>query len=321
MASRCRWPIPAPASPSDRARVVERFVRLEASRNSPGTGLGLSLVAAVARLHDARFDLDDNHPGLKATLIFARGPEAHRRAPAGAQLGASTCPGRDGKKGACPTPSPPMPSCPRPSIRRAPPARSRIWPRRGRLRAAAAAHAVLAAVFGNSPFLARLALRERDLFAGLVERGPRLVLAEIEAMALRRPPPPRIRSRRWPRCAAPSATPRLPSRWPISRGLWDLATVTGALTRFADACVGGALRFLLREAAAASRTGRDRSGDARSHHRPHRPGHGQIRRLRAELFQRYRPRSSSTTPSAFPSARRTTCARPRSISSRAWSSF
>ena len=37
----------------ERARVVERFVRLEASRNSPGTGLGLSLVAAVARLHDA----------------------------------------------------------------------------------------------------------------------------------------------------------------------------------------------------------------------------------------------------------------------------
>ena len=54
----------------DRARVLERFVRLEASRNSPGTGLGLSLVAAVARLHDAQFELADNRPGLKATLLF-----------------------------------------------------------------------------------------------------------------------------------------------------------------------------------------------------------------------------------------------------------
>jgi len=54
----------------DRARVIERFVRLEASRNSPGTGLGLSLVAAVARMHDATLELSDNKPGLKATLVF-----------------------------------------------------------------------------------------------------------------------------------------------------------------------------------------------------------------------------------------------------------
>jgi signal transduction histidine kinase len=61
----------------DRSRVMERFVRLEASRNSPGTGLGLSLVAAVARLHDAVFTLDDNKPGLRATLRFpVRRPRA-----------------------------------------------------------------------------------------------------------------------------------------------------------------------------------------------------------------------------------------------------
>jgi hypothetical protein len=59
--------------PEDRPRVLERFVRLEASRHSPGTGLGLSLVAAVARLHDARLELGDNHPGLKATLVFSTG--------------------------------------------------------------------------------------------------------------------------------------------------------------------------------------------------------------------------------------------------------
>lgn len=60
---------------ADRTRVVERFVRLEASRNSPGTGLGLSLVAAVARLHRARLTLDDNNPGLKATISFPRTPQ------------------------------------------------------------------------------------------------------------------------------------------------------------------------------------------------------------------------------------------------------
>jgi hypothetical protein len=56
----------------ERQRVVERFVRLDASRNAPGTGLGLSLVAAVARLHDATLLLDDNRPGLRATIRFPR---------------------------------------------------------------------------------------------------------------------------------------------------------------------------------------------------------------------------------------------------------
>lgn len=57
----------------DRARVVDRFVRLEASRHSPGTGLGLSLVAAVAHFHNAELALEDNTPtGLKAVLRFPR---------------------------------------------------------------------------------------------------------------------------------------------------------------------------------------------------------------------------------------------------------
>jgi signal transduction histidine kinase len=54
----------------ERRRVTDRFVRLESSRNSPGTGLGLSLVAAVARMHDAELLLDDNQPGLRAVLRF-----------------------------------------------------------------------------------------------------------------------------------------------------------------------------------------------------------------------------------------------------------
>jgi signal transduction histidine kinase len=53
---------------ADRERAVRRFVRLEASRTKPGTGLGLSMVAAVARLHDGTLGLEDNHPGLRAVL-------------------------------------------------------------------------------------------------------------------------------------------------------------------------------------------------------------------------------------------------------------
>ena len=56
--------------PEDRARVTDRFVRLETSRHSPGTGLGLSLVAAVARLHEAELVFEDNRPGLRAELRF-----------------------------------------------------------------------------------------------------------------------------------------------------------------------------------------------------------------------------------------------------------
>jgi signal transduction histidine kinase len=43
----------------DRQRIFERFVRLEGSRSTPGSGLGLSLVAAIARAHDARLRLED----------------------------------------------------------------------------------------------------------------------------------------------------------------------------------------------------------------------------------------------------------------------
>ena len=52
----------------ERARVLERFVRLEASRNTPGSGLGLSLASAVARLHGGRIDFEDNQPGLRVIL-------------------------------------------------------------------------------------------------------------------------------------------------------------------------------------------------------------------------------------------------------------
>ena len=56
---------------ADRARVFGRFVRLERSRTTPGSGLGLSLVAAIAGLHGVRIALSDNHPGLRCDLDFA----------------------------------------------------------------------------------------------------------------------------------------------------------------------------------------------------------------------------------------------------------
>jgi signal transduction histidine kinase len=51
--------------------VFKRFYRLEHSRYTPGNGLGLSLVAAVARLHGARIEMLDNLPGLKFKLWFS----------------------------------------------------------------------------------------------------------------------------------------------------------------------------------------------------------------------------------------------------------
>jgi signal transduction histidine kinase len=54
----------------DRDKVFDRFYRLETSRNTPGSGLGLALVAAVAELHHARIRLADNNPGLRVILEF-----------------------------------------------------------------------------------------------------------------------------------------------------------------------------------------------------------------------------------------------------------
>jgi len=63
----------------DRARVVDRFVRLENSRNQPGAGLGLSLVAAVLEAHAGRLELDEGPgifdgkgPGLRCALVLPR---------------------------------------------------------------------------------------------------------------------------------------------------------------------------------------------------------------------------------------------------------
>jgi signal transduction histidine kinase len=55
---------------ADRPRVTERFFRGDASRGTPGVGLGLSIVDAVAKLHGGVLELLDNHPGLRAQMVL-----------------------------------------------------------------------------------------------------------------------------------------------------------------------------------------------------------------------------------------------------------
>jgi len=55
---------------AERERLFDRFYRLERSRSTPGNGLGLALVAAVAKLHGAEVSLGDAQPGLAARVAF-----------------------------------------------------------------------------------------------------------------------------------------------------------------------------------------------------------------------------------------------------------
>lgn len=60
---------------TERERVLGRFVRLEGSRSQPGSGLGLSLAAAVARLHNGAIRIEDNAPGLRVTIVIPAADE------------------------------------------------------------------------------------------------------------------------------------------------------------------------------------------------------------------------------------------------------
>jgi signal transduction histidine kinase len=55
---------------ADRQRAVQRFFRGEQARHTPGSGLGLALVSAVAQLHGGALTLEDNSPGLRAVLTL-----------------------------------------------------------------------------------------------------------------------------------------------------------------------------------------------------------------------------------------------------------
>ena len=56
--------------PQEREKVLRPFYRLESSRTTEGSGLGLSLVAAIAKRHDAKLSLGDNGPGLRVSVLF-----------------------------------------------------------------------------------------------------------------------------------------------------------------------------------------------------------------------------------------------------------
>ncbi len=59
---------------AERERIFDRFVRLEADRGKPGNGLGLSLVRAVAAMHDARIEAEDARPGLRIVISMPKAP-------------------------------------------------------------------------------------------------------------------------------------------------------------------------------------------------------------------------------------------------------
>jgi signal transduction histidine kinase len=59
---------------AERENVFRRLYRLERARSTPGSGLGLSLVAAITDLHDATIELADNRPGLRVTMKFSKSP-------------------------------------------------------------------------------------------------------------------------------------------------------------------------------------------------------------------------------------------------------
>ena len=113
---------------------------------------------------------------------------------------------------------------------------------------AARDRALLLSVFGNSPFLARTALREPAFLRGLLEQGPEHALAAIDAQASGVEAAETIQT-------AMSALRVARRRAALAiafadvAGLWAVDRVTRELTEFADAAVGGALRFLLRDAA------------------------------------------------------------------------
>ena len=113
-----------------------------------------------------------------------------------------------------------------------------------------AARSLLESAFGNSPYLCRLALRERTCLAALIAEGPEECLSRAQDEALASEGAADIAAamvslRRAKRQAA------LAIALADIAKLWDVDKVTASLSHFADACVKGALRFLLREAARA----------------------------------------------------------------------
>jgi hypothetical protein len=88
-------------SDSEKGKVVERFYRGDASRGTPGVGLGLSLVQAVAKLHGSALTLSDQNPGLRVALVLqldptdSPSPMAAPPPPSPARISARVTPGAE----------------------------------------------------------------------------------------------------------------------------------------------------------------------------------------------------------------------------------
>ena len=150
----------------DRERVIQRFVRLENSRNEPGSGLGLSLVAAVAEAHRGRIELDEG-PGVGGRYGAgpARGPGPAARGMSGLAGQLKPCgPVLDAGLAAR-TREPALAA-----------AREDGW-----LETLDAAWPALAPVFAASPYLAGLARREPERLRAILEAAPDARLAAILA--------------------------------------------------------------------------------------------------------------------------------------------
>ena len=108
------------------------------------------------------------------------------------------------------------------------------------------ARALLQSAFGNSAFLCRLALRERAAVERLFAEGPRTLLAEASNQAASA-----CESEATIMASLRQAKRRAALAIALAdiAGVWPLEEVTSALTGFADACIRGALRFALQEAA------------------------------------------------------------------------
>jgi glutamate-ammonia-ligase adenylyltransferase len=113
----------------------------------------------------------------------------------------------------------------------------------------ASGRAVLEAAFGNSPFLARLAQREQAILAHLFSEGPEAIVADAKALALSAADA-ETEADAMARLRIAKRRAALAIALADIAGVWTLEQVTEALTNLADACVKGALHFVLREAAA-----------------------------------------------------------------------
>ena len=303
---------------AERERALERFVRLESARSRPGFGLGLSLAAAVARLHGGLLRLEDNAPGTEGAARSCR----PRRRPESRDFPRSlpgTAEEREPKRLKRPAylartspvrrAMPPEPASLAARLQGAPVladakrARARLADLLARAAekpeadAARASrrdgpfHDLLLALADHSPFLWRLASADPARLARLAPRRPRDARALCAAQAARH---------RGFREAAPRRhRPRLPPRPRRARASRRARRPRRRLGRGGGD--GGALRLRRR---LRRRRGRRRAQGGRSAGTPHaprprrpRPGQRprrararQARGGRAELFQRHRPR-------------------------------